>query len=330
MFDIVRGFDGFLFVGDVHLSSQRVGRRMDDYATAILKKLQQAGQIARERNLYPVLLGDLFHRAGENNLELLARVRAVSREEFVVPPLVLGGSHDRREAWFTDGDALKFLADTGSVQLIDQPGWVLTLDTGKETVGLWAAPAGSPIPRKLDSRETDRAILITHHDFDFCGAYPDALALEEIDGCDLHINGHMHTPAPRVMKGRTACYNPGSISRVSVDLKRHKPVVSVWVPAYKLSLEPVELEVVEDVFDLTGKEVFAATPAELKASLPKGLRLSSFAAKLRGAHALEAGRTDDGSVLAEELGAYFTLFDKPPVLKTYLTSLLADVVSAKK
>ena len=113
---VITGYDGFLFIGDVHLAV-RPGRRIDDYAAAILGKLSQAARIARERNLYPVCLGDLFHKARENNLELLARTMSVLKE-FQVPLLVLAGSHDRTESWFTDKDAAQLLAMSGTLQLV--------------------------------------------------------------------------------------------------------------------------------------------------------------------------------------------------------------------
>jgi len=322
---VIEGYDGILFIGDVHLSSKRPGRRVDDYAKAGLNKLSQCATIARERNLYPVFLGDLFHRAGENNLSLLAEVIRVCKE-FPEPLLVLGGSHDRTEIWFTEKDAAYMMQAAGAVALIDEPGLQLVLRVGDIRVALWASPAGSRIPDEVSS-DADRTILITHHDFDFVGEYPGSIPLKEIVGCDMLVNGHMHTPAPSVIKGTTVCHNPGSITRVSVDLKDHKPVVTAWTPAQGVSLEKIPLVVASNVFDLTGKEVYAADARDLKASLPKGLRFSTFAAKLRTGGALEAQRSDDGAILIEEVEHYFSTFDKPDNLKRYILSLVQDTVA---
>jgi len=141
----VSGFDGILFIGDVHLSSKRPGRRIDNYAKAGLDKLSQCAKIAKENNLYPVFLGDLFHRAGENNLELLAEVIRVC-QQFPEPLLVLGGSHDRTESWFTEKDAAYVMQAAGAVSLIDEPGLQLILQVGSQRVALWATPAGYAIP----------------------------------------------------------------------------------------------------------------------------------------------------------------------------------------
>lgn len=331
MSDVIKGYKGFLFIGDSHLVSHRPGRRIDDYATAILGKLSQAARIAKELQLYPVHLGDLFHRPRENSLELLYRTSEVLRE-FPVPLPLVGGSHDRTETWYTEKDAVYLLQNFGLLRPLDKPGKVLTLDIDGELVSLWVTPAGCVVPDSIPAEPDTRNIMVTHHDFDFNGKYPGAHELHEIEGCDLMVNGHMHTPTPMVLKGRTACHNPGSISRVSVDLRNHQPVVSVWTPAHRLNLEPVPVEHVKDVFDLTGKEVYAADPKELKASLPKGLRLSSFAAKIRATEPLGARRTDDGSVMVETLDNYFKMFPKPETdnLKRYMGGLLAEIIAERE
>lgn len=325
---ILTGYAGILFIGDAHLNSIKPGRRIDDYTEAGLDKLSQCAKIAKERNLLPVCLGDLFHRPRENSLVLLSRLGKIM-DEFHHPMLLLAGSHDRTESWFTEKDAGQLMEQMGKIQLIEQPGHVLSLDIGGKMVNLWATPAGCHIPDSIAADPAQDNIMITHHDLDFTGPYPGALELKEIENCGLQVNGHMHTQAPMVIRGRTACHNPGSIMRNTVDLRNQKPAVSVWTPAHGSSLETVPLVVADHVFDLTGKEAYAADPRDLKASLPKGLRLSSFATRFRAASSLEAARTEDGAVLIEEVGDYLTRFDKPDNLRRYLTGLLGEAVDAR-
>lgn len=322
---VIEGFDGILYIGDTHLASGRVGRRIDDYAAAGLDKLRQAAVICKERNLFPIHLGDLFHRAKENDLPLLLRTMEVFRE-FPAPPLVVAGSHDRNESWFTEKDAAKLLAEAGVIRLLETPGHAATLAIGGTKVRLFVSPAGTQVPASVPEDEASFTVMLTHHDFDFNGKYPDAQELQEIAGCDMLVNGHMHTATHMVVRGRTACHNPGSLLRVSVDLRKHEPAVSIWQPRHGINLERQLLRVAKDVFDLTGKEVFAADPKSLKAALPKGLQLSSFASKLRGSSELEASRSDDGAVMIEEMASYFKLMDKPDTLKRYLSGLLAEVI----
>ena len=325
-------FNGILFIGDAHLASRKPGRRMDDYASAVLAKFEQCARIARERGLYPVFLGDLFHRPGENDLMLLARSMQVLRQ-FEQPLLVLGGSHDRNESWFTQRDAAYLLQDAGIIELVDQPGLVRKIHIKGQSlpVALWAAPAGVALPDTLEGADPHaHNILITHHDLDFKGPYPGSHALKAIEHCAMLVNGHMHKPAPSVLKGNTLFHNPGSITRVSVDQKDHAPAVSVWTPSHGVSLERVALVVAPNVFDLTGKEVYAASERELGETLPKGLRLSTFAAKLRsGAGNLHAHRTDDGTVLLEELEQYFSSVKSSVALKRYVTAMVQEVVQEK-
>lgn len=331
MSEIIKGYKGFLFIGDTHIAN-RPGRRIDDFATAILGKLSQAARIAKERNLIPVHAGDLFNRARENDLQLLSRTASVLGE-FDLPkgmglPVTVG-SHDPVETSLTDKEAMQLLANFGLVLPMDKPGKVLTAEFDGVLVNLWVTPAGVPVPYSIDAEPGTRNIMMTHHDFDFNGPYPGAHELHEIEGCDLMVNGHMHKATQMVLKGRTACHNPGSLARVKIDERKHKPVVSVWTPAHGLSLEAVPITHVTDVFDMTGYEAFAADPKELKASLPKGLRLSSFAAKLRSTESLEARRTDDGSVMVETLDSYFKTFEKPDNLKRYISGLLSEVIAEK-
>lgn len=323
-----KSYAGLLFIGDAHLNSVKPGRRIDDYTEAGLDKISQCARIAKERNLLAVCLGDLFHRPRENSLVLLSRLGKVL-DEFEEPMLLLAGSHDRTESWFTEKDAGQLMEQMGKLKLIEHPGHVLSLDIGGKMVNLWATPAGCRPPTSIAADPSHDNIMITHHDFDFTGPYPGALELTEIENCSMLVNGHMHTQAPMVLRGRTACHNPGSIMRNTVDLRNQKPAVSVWTPAHGASLETVPLMVADNVFDLTGKEAFAADPRELKASLPKGLRLSSFATRFRATSSLEAGRTDDGAVLIEEIDDYLKTFDKPDNLRRYLAGLLSDAVDAR-
>lgn len=325
----IEGYAGLLFIGDVHANSRRPGRRLDDYAAACLDKVEQSLAIARAENLFPVFLGDLFHRPRENDLPLLTSLMALLRKSEMAP-LLLRGSHDCTENRFTAADADVLLAHAGVLTLIDEPGLAARFLIGGQLVNLWATPAGYPLPVSVDGEGAARNIMITHHDLDFQGPYPGCHFITPVSSCDMVVNGHMHTPAPTVLKGGTAWHNPGSITRPSIDLIRHEPVVSIWTPAHKLSLEPVKLRINQNVFDLTGKEVWAADPRTLKASLPKGLRLSHFAARLReGEETLEAGRTDDGAVMVEEMQSYFELFETPDNVQRYLKGLLAEVVEGE-
>ncbi|HAY22921.1 MAG TPA: hypothetical protein DCY27_12330, partial [Desulfobacterales bacterium] len=54
-------YAGLLFIGDPHVAASPPSYRLDHYTQAILAKLAFSLDIARDHNLLPVFLGDLFH-----------------------------------------------------------------------------------------------------------------------------------------------------------------------------------------------------------------------------------------------------------------------------
>lgn len=324
--EVLKGFTGILYIGDLHGSSTRVGRRIDDYAEVSLDKLSQAAKLCREQNLLPVCLGDLFHRARENNLTYLSKMWNILSQEFHVPLIVIAGSHDRVETRLTNKDALHLLNQMGFIYALDRKGLALSAEINGAIVNLWATPAGSMIPDSIEGSSAHFNVMVTHHDLDFNGPYPNCHEIKEIQNCDMVVNGHMHKACDPVTKGSTVWHNPGSIMRVSIKEKQHRPAVSLWTPAHGVNLQTIPLVFKENVFDLTGREVFAADPRELKEALPKGLRMSSFAGKIRAATALEASRTEDGSVLAERMEKYFEFSSKSDNLKRYMMGLFAETI----
>lgn len=321
-------YKGFLFIGDPHLSSTRPGRRLDEYSQTVLNKLSQAAKICRDKSLYPVILGDLFHRNKENNLELLSKLVEVARE-FPCPPIVLEGNHDKAETALTEQDALLLLGVLGVFKLVTAKGFVQTFDFEGKAVHLWATPYGATIDQSIEAKD-GLNVMITHHDLAFAGAYPGAALLTEIDGCDMVVNGHMHKTSPKVVKGQTTWHNPGNISRLSVDTLDHTPAVWAWTPDHGDVLEKHALHFVRDVFDLTGLQVQAASAVELKKTLPRMMRLSQFAELLKVQDTLDAGRSEDASMMTEELENFLEEVEAPQTLRAYLSAMAKEVVAERK
>lgn len=194
-------FNGFLFIGDPHVSSKRPGRRKDDYLESVLGKLRHCAELCHEYNLLPIILGDLLHRNDDSNLKMLNGLVAALKM-FPVPPPTLEGNHDKEETSLTDADTLFLLAQTGVVQVITQPGLVGTYSVGGQSVRLFACPYGSSIPKSVEAGE-GIAVLITHHDMAFDGAYPGSLPIDPIEGVAMVVNGHMHDTKPSVTAGDT-------------------------------------------------------------------------------------------------------------------------------
>jgi predicted phosphodiesterase len=286
------GFVGLLFIGDPHLSSIRPGRRIDDYESAVLRKLAACAEICTSERLFPVILGDLFHRAGENNLRLLNRLAEVL-DLFPARPLTLEGNHDKAQVQLTELDALALLERGGHLQVASTMGIALSV-TGVRDV--YCVPYGTAIPDSLtgaaDAREP--IVMITHHDLAFNGAYPGAALLKAVEGATMAVNGHMHKNLGTVTMGQTVWHNPGNISRVSVDDKGHLP--RAWrLLAGSTELEGVALPFDPAVFDLTGTT--GSVPALHAHVAPASL----FSSLLASDDTLDSARTDDGSILEEDL-----------------------------
>lgn len=322
-----KDFVGFLFIGDPHLSSTRPGRRLDDYCLTVLEKLSQAAHICHQNRLIPVILGDLFHRNRENNIELLNLLVTVAKA-FPCAPIVLEGNHDKAETALTSHDALSLMGAMGVFRLVTWKGYVDTFDFKGVPVHLWATPYGATIDESIEAKD-GRNVMITHHDLAFAGAYPGAALLTEIKGCDMVVNGHMHKTSRSVVKGVTTWHNPGNISRLSVDTVDHVPSVWEWIPEKGVTLQQHALHYVQDVFDMTGLQVAAATPAELKKTFPRMMRLSQFAELLKVQDTLDASRSEDASMMVDELQSFLDEFEAPDTLRSYLSSMAKEVVAER-
>ena len=301
---------GFLFIGDPHVSSVRPGRRIDDYTSSVLHKLKVAGEIARANDWVPVILGDLFHKAGDNQLVMLSRLIAVL-QSYAMTPVVVGGNHDKNETLLGNADALQILAQTGVVEVFDgECREAHRYEFNGEVVALWIAPYGATIPQAIEAPGADRVVLVTHHDLAFEGAYPGAAPLHEITGCSFVVNGHMHKTTPSVVMGGTVWHCPGNIEPLSIDCLDHVPAVWSWEPGLPVSgLVRHNLPHVHDCFDLTGTLVAAARGSESVAALrlPGGVPAlaptSHFAELLSAQTAMEGGKADDDETFVEEVTA---------------------------
>jgi len=315
---------GFLFIGDPHVSSKRVGRRNDDYLSSVLGKLGQAAEVARERQLVPVILGDLFHRNDDNDLGMLSRLIRVLKS-FPEPPYVLEGNHDKEQAHITESDALTVLELGGAVRVLNVALQEVLFDFEGKATRLLALPYGCEIPTEV-THFAGETVAISHHDLAFNTSYPGAKPLHPIINCATVVNGHMHDTKPSEAQGGTVWHNPGNIEPLSVDLAGHQPCVAVWQPHAPQAIELVFLEHNSDCFDLTGLRVDAAKGAALvEQDVPAA---SAFAALLQAQASADAARTDEASILLEDLEEILAAASVSEETKVLMQSLAADLVEA--
>ena len=176
---------------------------------------------------------------------------------------------------------------------------------------------------KKENNITD-VIWITHHDLAMNGAYPNSIALKEILGIDMIINGHIHGTKQPVKINNTVYYNTGNIARTKIDMFNHKP--AVW----KYDLDQTQEELIpsingllvkqlipfylnykegKDVFKLTGKHVNKESLTEEEIiNIANGLELNTEEEKVFASLLLKQeekqelnSKTDDGTFIKEAL-----------------------------
>ncbi|HZL34530.1 MAG TPA: metallophosphoesterase [Tepidisphaeraceae bacterium] len=218
-------YRGILCIGDPHLCTWSPGYRKDDYPRATLTKLRWALEHARDNQLLPVLLGDLFHVPRDNANWLIGQLMALLDGKVCA----IIGNHDLSEDVLSDHDSLHVLLAAGRLRRLDSNPWIGTING--VPVALGGTNNGQKLPKTIDRAalgEPRWVFWIVHHDIQFPG-YEDAghLDCREVPGVDLMINGHIHRNLPDVTCGSTSWCNPGNISRVSrSDATRlHKPCV---------------------------------------------------------------------------------------------------------
>lgn len=331
MSDIIRECNGLVFIGDPHVSSIKPGRRMDaDYSETILNKLRFISEYCNEHNYIAVFLGDMYDHAVEKSESLKIRLLRVLGG-FNNIPISNVGNHDISNRVLTDADSLRYLEEAKVIKLCERTGPLEIFKVGGKTVGIGASPYGQPFPDDATPMfpNADTIIWITHHDLAFAGAYPGSKEVQEIKGCKLAINGHMHLKKPIIKAGQTTWYNPGNITRQAVDTIDHIP--SFTVLKEDGSLDTVVIPHEKHVFNLTGRLVDSISPGEVKASSVKeSAEDSVFVNLLEANSSMEIEKSDDGSILMEDILSKFEKDKTPDAIKNIVLSVHKKVMELNK
>jgi hypothetical protein len=318
-----RSCRGLLVIGDPHLSSRRPGRRTDpDWPTPILTKLAHCAAFANAHDLAPVLLGDLFERPVEPDESLKARLVRLLKG-FAHRPLANVGNHDKAHTRLSDGDSLAVLALADVLDVCAASGPAARYAVDGRLIGVGMTPYGEAIPQDVRGLFPGAAetVWFTHHDLAFERRYPGALPPPPIAGCRLAINGHVHARQKPVTAGGTRWFNPGNITRQSIDLLDHVPAAFVLDGA--LDLTPEILPHAADVFDLTGRQVAPGAP-EFEAPVE-----SAFVSLLKAESPTDLAQSDDGALVREAIEAKFAGEGTPEAVQAAVRALLAEAVERR-
>lgn len=235
----VRG-RGLFLIPDPHVAATPPGQRLEGFMDQVLDKLSACLGRARELDMVPVVLGDLFHLPRENPNQLLVVLMDLFSGH---KPFVLVGNHDKYQARLTRDVSLAVLETAGVVRVIKRDGPVFLLRTGDGDALVCASPDGFPLPKAfempgvlLEDDQGDHQALevvwLTHHNIAFPEFEDRRHRLREIPGVDWIINGHIHRPQPTIAKGRTTWANPGNIVRLTFSVRslKRRPAASIWRP----------------------------------------------------------------------------------------------------
>lgn len=251
----LKGYNGFLFVGDPHLWSKKPGKRLDsNFTEVILDKIDQSIKIAKKENLYLIFLGDLFDKDDECDIGMLTKLTRILKQHNEAYATV-EGNHERKQVSISDEVALALMSEAGTIHVMKQNGWWGSIQIGDKYVLIGSTPNSSKIPREvtLPKAFEDKdvfTIWLTHHNLAFGDTYPGVEEIHEIKGVDILINGHIHQTKKPVIKGMMKAFNPGNITRVSKDCADHIPAVWKWVPEQGREIEPIPLVYKKSVFML--------------------------------------------------------------------------------
>ena len=123
------------------------------------------------------------------------------------------------------------------------------------------------------------------------------------------INGHIHLCHELAFFEGTTWFNPGNITRLTLDVAEHIPRVWVWTPNQGVEeTYGVTLEHEKDPFDRTGTRIEAAdealiNPAELPSDPATTRQPSAFAERLMNTGQFDRQASDEAAFVREDLEA---------------------------
>lgn len=309
-------YRGLLLIGDPHLEGRSPGFRKDEYPRVILDKLAWCLEYAKQEQLLPAILGDLFDKPRDNPNWMLVELLGMFQSEV----LALYGNHDvHQTAELTANDSLSLLVTAGRLNLIQPPNpWRGVM--GGRSVVVGGSNYRQPIPKKFPPEADpthDPASLVvwlTHHDILIPGYDEGRIKPFEAEGIDIIVNGHIHRRLVDVPQGRTLWITPGNISR-----RKRGDATRAHVPsALRIDVSPETyhigyVEVPHQPFD----EVFHEAVFEPVANETR----SAFVA---GLAELQKRRTSSGAGLVEFLEHNLNQFE--PSVADEIRSLVKEVI----
>lgn len=321
----INEYNGFLWVGDPHLWSKTPGKRLkQDFKEIGLNKISQAVDYALKNNLYLIFGGDLFHSDEENDIDLLTKLMRILKK--MKGCATIAGNHEKSKTVLTDDVALTLFKEAGVIYTIEENGIWACLNIGGINYYLGGTPYGQKIPNEIENKNNDKIIWFTHHDLDFGKSYPGSQKIKEIKGVNMLINGHFHKTRLPIKVGNMMAFNPGNITRLSIDTNDHIPSIWEWKPEYEQHLEAIQLEYEKDVFDMSSKLVDYKENNEVVEKLSEQ-QISMFVEKMElSLQNQDKSITDDGIYLKDDIENLANILKISEELKNDLLDIHNSVI----
>ena len=218
----------FGYVTDTHIMPSQIRSRADNYAQAVLAKLQEAYEIFRKNKVEFVIHGgDLFHRHKIFSYKVLKQVRHTFKANKFITYFI-EGQHDlddyNKESY--EDSALEFMADIADDKfvLIEN---ILEL---KHCI-LYASHCYDDPKTILDSipKSDKPQIAIVHALLHDRNEMFDVIRTETLvpTNANLVLSGDLHCGFPMHEIQGTTFYNPGAMARTSSHCKDRNPQVAI-------------------------------------------------------------------------------------------------------
>ena len=304
----MKKYSGVLFIGDPHITNASPKRRVEeDFLSVSTDKLKQSLSIAKEKNLFPVCLGDIVNKAYE--YEVVVPLMEVLEDDKGL--LMLLGNHDvnvqkifnfkGRNKEQEESDKINFgdksitipIDNKSTVGILQKSGYLDIVNYLQERhvyldnntlVRLLMVPYGVHIPDVYPEYEGDFDgniinVMVTHHDLNFGVGiqYPNSMKIFPIENCDMVVNGHIHDCKPVQEVGGTRWFNPGNILRTAKSNMDISPAVysisddSLEISQHKLVVKPKAEIYLEDM-KYNNEELSEETLKDLQSQFVEQLR----------------------------------------------------------
>jgi predicted phosphodiesterase len=241
-----------LVVSDTHIRGTTPSRRVDNFKETILQKLNEVQQLAEAKKVdYVLHCGDLFDRP-DTAPSIVSEFVKVLRS-FSMPIYVVAGNHDLygHNPETLPRTMLGLLAASGIVNLIPEEGIILEEDSLKLQL------TGRSFDYTIDNKNTtaygveknsnvDYAVHLAHGMLLDRPVFEDGYTLiEDVETeADITVTGHYHLGYGIQEFSGNYFLNPGSLVRVSADLKEiaRMPQVALIDLNDELNIDLLELE----------------------------------------------------------------------------------------